>query len=119
MKSKGLDGGLHFWLTANSTPVSYAKVYNHTDSPVDPHVELCDIETRLEYRNHGYAKLLLNMIAEQFAVPYITHTGIYTPNGLDYIAKHVNSTDNTPTIEAEAEPMAFVYSWDSFAQKYS
>lgn len=117
MASTGPDGGLHYWLIADGVAVAYAKVYEST-GPQGTVVELCDIETREEYRHRGYATALLREIAEGYGIDRVSHGGSYTPDGYSFIAsklKRIGSPSSGPAVA----PMSFVHDWTTLAQKYS
>lgn len=119
MSHTGRDGGLHFWLlTDDDTPVAYAKVYERTEA-TGTVINLCDIETRAEYRNQGYATRLLAKIAEGYAVDAVTHSGSFTSDGANYVARHVNRPSWAGEAKANCEPMSFVEHWDTLTTKFN
>lgn len=76
-------------------------------------VWLYDIETREGYRNQGFSKMLLKMIAEHFGFDGVQHTGGYTPDGFDYVSKNVTRPYGaTPQNRASFSQMGFVHDWD-------
>lgn len=76
-------------------------------------VWLYDIETRDGYRNQGYSKILLKMVAEHFGFDNVQHTGGYTPEGFDYVSKNVTRPYGaTPQTKASFSQMGFVHDWD-------
>lgn len=113
----GPDGGLHYWLLADGEAVAYAKVYEST-GPAGTVVELCDIETREEFRNRGYATAILTAIAEGYGIDRVSHGGSYTPDGYSYISSKLKRIGN-PSRGPAVAPMGFVHDWTTLAQKYS
>lgn len=113
----GADRGLHYWLIADGTPVAYAKIYEST-GPEGTVLELCDIETREEYRNRGYATAILEKIVSGYGVEAVGHGGSYTPDGYLYISSKVKRVGE-PATGPSFRAMGFVHDWDTLAQKYS
>lgn len=77
---------------------------------------LYDIETREEYRNMGYSKIIRAMVSDHFSVPSIRHSGGFTPNGYAYLNKSLEnerpygaSILTGPSFEAQD----FVADWDA------
>ena len=117
MSATGPDGGLHYWLLADGEAVSYAKVYESTTAS-GCRVELCDIETRSDRRNLGYATTILRLIAEGYGVDSISHRGGYTPDGFNYISEKL-SRIGEPATGPSCSPISFVHYWSTRTQKCS
>lgn len=113
----GPDQGHHYWLMVDGEAVSYAKVYEST-GPRGTVVELCDIETREEFRNRGYATAILSAIAEGYGVEQVSHRGSYTPDGYSYISAKLKRIGD-PSRGPGVAPMGFVQDWTTLARKYS
>lgn len=111
----GPDGGLHFWLIADGAAVSYAKIYESTTA-AGTVVSLCDIETREGHRHRGYARRLLEMLAEGYGVEKVSYGGSYTPDGFSYVSKLVERSGEAAQGPSYG-PMSFVDSWELFELK--
>lgn len=116
MSHTGPDGGLHFWLIIGGIPVAYAKIYEKSSS-FGTIVDLCDIETREEYRNRGYATELLSTIAQGYGVLKLSHRGSYTADGFSYIAPKLNRIGE-PARGPSHGPMRFVSDWATLTTEY-
>lgn len=106
------DGGKHYFLLVDNVPVTYVKVYENVDGYP---VSLCDIETRPEFKNQGYAKKTLQMIAAMYDVEKLHHDGGYTVQGFQYIQQFVTGCTAT---EPEFRDQVFVKDWDTLQRKY-
>lgn len=114
------DGGVYYFLIVSKTPVSFAKVFENV---YDVPVELCEIETRDIYRNYGYAKILLSMLAEKYHVDKIPHYGEFTQCGFDYVSKYLDRSGGDEAIAhyphyTNKNPLTFVKDWDNMIPKY-
>lgn len=74
--------------------------------------ELCDIEVREGYRGRGYARRIIAATQEHFGAP-LTHTGSYTPLGLERVAKYFHTPTELQMLRATYHPMDFVDNWDN------
>jgi GNAT superfamily N-acetyltransferase len=94
-------------------------LYNQEDVPVaylscipeNNVLELCDIEVREGYRGRGYARRVIAAVQEHFGAP-LTHTGSYTPLGLERVAKYFHTPAELQRIRATYRPMGFVDDWE-------
>jgi hypothetical protein len=97
-------------------------LYNQEDVPVaylscipeNGALELCDIEVREGYRGRGHARRIIAATQEHFGVP-LTHTGSYTPLGLERVAKYFHTPTELQVLRATYHPMDFVGNWDNVA----
>lgn len=109
--SRSRDTGIHYWLVDTSgEAVAYAKVYDNYCGHV---VSLCDIETRPDCRRLGYARRLLELIAEEFKIPRVHHDGGYTDDG----CRIAHLLDRSGAYHQEVSPtfdaMTFVSDWET------
>lgn len=97
------------WLVAEGTDVavSYANVATSEDGCLN---ELVEIETRLEFQNHGYATTLLELLREHYSVEVIPCSGKYTLDGYHFV-RHLVAEKSFP--KGILEPMLFVSNWAS------
>lgn len=105
------EGGYYkcFLLNQGGTPIAYLSCI-----PENGAFELCDIEVREGYRGRGYARRIIAATQEHFGVP-LTHTGSYTPLGLERVAKYFHTPTELQVLRATYHPMDFVGNWDNVA----
>ena len=103
------EGGYYkcFLLNQRGTPIAYLSCI-----PENGALELCDIEVRERYRRRGYARRIIVATQEHFGAP-LTHTGSYTPLGLERVAKYFHTPAELQVLRATYHPMDFVGSWDN------
>lgn len=107
------------WLTVDGVTVAFAR-FQYTPKQSDGKENrdagcwLYDIETREGYRNKGYSKMLLKMIADEYGFDSVCHDGGYTPEGWDYIHKYLDNPRQygTPVTGPKFSPQNFVYDWE-------
>ena len=107
-----------WWLVIDNTVVAYARTYH--DDWQGGTEKLCDVETREEYRNQGYAKKILAMIAEEVGVKRVYHSGSYTPDGFNFLySTGIIGDQPTPVNGPTCNPMTFVRDWDEMIPKFN
>ena len=104
---KNINGKNHVFLLVDNYPVSYAKY----DSNNYHTVILMDIETRLGFRNHGYATKLLDMIMSKHNTNYVYYNGDFTIDGYNFIRKSlVGHNTQQPLCDSQS----FIKDWDNY-----
>lgn len=107
------------WLEVDGATVAYAR-YQHTPKLNEDGKEnaragvwLYDIETREEYRNKGYSKILLSMLAEEYGFDQVSHDGGYTPEGWDFLHKNLDDSERYYEVTGPRfSSQNFVRDWD-------
>lgn len=116
----------HAWLSVDGTTVAYLYGrYNEHDSETGfgystrkQGVWLWDIETREEYRNQGYSKILLKMVAEHFNFDQVQHDGNFTPEGWSFLRSNLRRPEAAEKLKAPRfRSQNFVEDWDNRISK--
>lgn len=102
------EGGYYkcFLLNQGGTPIAYLSCI-----PENGVFELCDIEVREGYRGRGYARRIIAAVQEHFGAP-LTHTGSYTPLGLERVAKYFHTPAELQMLRATYRLLGFVDDWE-------
>lgn len=123
-RSYAPNGFFHAWLSQDGVTVGFIKgralaedLYGTDDNEnyllAREGVWLYDIEIREGYRNRGLSKELLKMTATHFGKDVIKHSGGYTPEGWDYLAKNLTRPANAEKVDGPAfRSQTFVHDWD-------
>lgn len=95
-----------FLYNRENMPVAYLSCIPENDV-----FELCDIEVREGYRGRGYARRIIAAVQEHFGAP-LTHTGSYTPLGLERVAKYFHTPAELQVLRATYRLLGFVDDWE-------
>lgn len=115
------DGAFDGWLVEDGVTVAWIHGIYNAEKVMSPYgyvqrEEGCwlhDIETRPEHQNKGYAKKLLEMTAKHFEVESVQHSGGYTPEGWEFISRHVSRPANATKVDGPGfRSMTFVTDWE-------
>jgi GNAT superfamily N-acetyltransferase len=108
------SGIKYIYLEINGVTVAAVKLNDADGVPA-----LWDIETRKEFRNRGYGKKIISMIAQDYNIKRLEHSGGFTQNGVDYVSQYLDRPTNAG---APAENVfyeydddnsfAFIHDWD-------
>lgn len=106
--------GVEYWLSVNNKTVSYALVkIDYSKSAVF----LETIETRMNERNKGFAKQILEEIKNHQGVDEISCDSGFTRDGQSFISSKVK-TENVDETDLFPE-MTFVANWNTKISKYN
>lgn len=101
------DGELYQgWLVVDGENVGY--IYGKANSSV----ELWTIETKAQYRNQGFAKMMIDGVKSNFEVDQIIHTGSFTPEGSNFVSAMVVRPAGFGEAHVDPEPMDFICDWE-------